>query len=62
MSDLHCAEEDVETLAKRLHVIAGRAHVLEMEAYGETRPRQTLLPPTSTTNATQVQTDDSQKC
>jgi hypothetical protein len=49
LSDLHCAEEEVDTLAKRLHTIAGRAHVLEMEAYGETKPRRTLLPATTTT-------------
>jgi hypothetical protein len=43
-SDLQCAENSVTVISKKLHLIAGRAHVLEMEAYGETRPRQTMPP------------------
>lgn len=44
VSDLTSAEKCVDDVAHKLHRIAGRAHVLEMEAYGETRPRKTLLP------------------
>lgn len=45
ISDLVLVESKVSVAAQRLHKIAGRAHVLEMEAYGDTKPRHTLLPP-----------------
>ena len=45
VGDLDQVECDVNHIASKLHVIAGRMHVLEMEAYGETRPRSTLPPP-----------------
>ena len=44
LSDLVESEKKVDTVAQRLHRIAGRAHVLEVEAYGNTKPRKTLLP------------------
>lgn len=44
IEDLMSAEEQVMCTAQKLHKIAGRAHVLEMEAYGDTRPRRTLPP------------------
>lgn len=44
LKDLLHTEQHVHVVAERLHLIAGRGHVLEMEAYGETRPRKTLLP------------------
>jgi hypothetical protein len=47
IEDLQCTEDCVDTVAHRLHLVAGRAHVLEMEAYGETKPRKTLLPPST---------------
>lgn len=44
MSDLVHAENSVMSISERLHRIAGRTHVLEMEAYGEIQPRKTLPP------------------
>jgi hypothetical protein len=44
VDDLIGAEERVLVTAERLHRIAGRTHVLEMEAYGDTKPRHTNLP------------------
>jgi hypothetical protein len=48
VGDLHQAECEVDHLAQRLHKIAGRMHVLEFEAYGETKPRRTMPPPSDT--------------
>ena len=44
MCDLLDTEQRVDAAAQRLHKVAGRTHVLEMEAYGDTKPRKTLLP------------------
>jgi len=46
IGDLYATQQDVDAISHRVHKLAGRMHVLEMEAYGETRPRHTLRPPT----------------
>ena len=45
IGDLVQLESNVQQTSEKIHRIAGRAHVLEMEAYGETKPRKTLPPP-----------------
>lgn len=48
-TDLSRIRDEVVEKAEKIHLIAGHTHVIEMEAYGETRPRHTSMPPTTVT-------------